>query len=304
MNTEAISMCLWPEGITNVHGPYIKTFQGKQYMFYLGTVRFDAMIATEGRQRRLTKGWVNRLTKAFDPLSVRVTVAVEPDGSVLNIGGQHCQEAAKMHGFTEWECYIVRSSGPAETARLMRQDNDKKSDLHVIGLVQRIKEGKDTLALDMDNVVRSHGYRFAQGDSPYTFCSTATIEKAVKRSGVSTFDRALYLLKRTWGGHPGSTKACLVCALVHLLENYTMPSGEFPCLDTLSTTLKQLEVSLLTAASRKGPESVDPTNDIKKGIPRVADAMAISYNNSLKTKAKHDRKLIRKTSTSPTHAND
>jgi len=198
---------------------------------YQKSVSLDAITVDQQVQR--TEGpdqrRVDKMASTFNPDALGVLILSErKDGTLVCLDGMHRYLSARKAGHTDlMESKVFTGLTLAEEASLFLLYNDKKDPSAVSKFNARVVAG-DSVAQDIDRIVRSHGWRVATSTHPG--CINA-INKAenVYRTGAGSvangvhpeiLDRVLSIITAAWGHDQHGVHQAILAGVAQVIGRF------------------------------------------------------------------------------------
>lgn len=188
---------------------------------------------------------VNKIAANFNPDALGVMVLSErKDGSLVCLDGMHRLTAAKQAGYRAPLDAIVHTGlSIAQEASLFLLYNDKKDPSAISRFHARILAG-DPVAVDMDRIIREHGWKVRQAGEPGNL---SAIEKAesVYRNGSGTLpdgahpehlSNVLTIITAAWEHDPKSVNLSILAGVSQLLGRFGKSVDFKKLIDEMSGT--------------------------------------------------------------------
>jgi len=179
-------------------------------------------------QRQLDTTRAARIANDFDPEFIGILhVSVRGDGAQVVIDGQHRLEAMKLLGWQTQKvpCRLYHDLTLAEEAHLFRGLNTFAKPRAFDMFKVRIVEG-DAVAVDVQRILRRHGWRLATGDVEGGFTAVVAAEKVY--TGFTTkdgntpelLDSTLGIITAAWGHDAIGANGYIVTGIGLFLQRY------------------------------------------------------------------------------------
>lgn len=196
-----------------------------------------ATLAIDSRyQRSVVQARINKLVAEWNIADVGILTVSIRDGKFWIIDGQHRYLAALKKGFGETKvpCHVYRNLTVEQEAELFDRLNDQRAptpyDRFKAGLVYG-----DRVAVGVDRVVRSHGFRVANHSGKGRIACVSALTTLYKRDPV-VLDQVLEVISGAWAETTEATESSIVSGLGKVVSRYNGELDKSALVKKLSKT--------------------------------------------------------------------
>lgn len=226
---------------------------------------------------------VQKIADNFDPAAVgTITVSQRDNGQRVILNGQHRCAGADQSGYTgKIHCEVHHGLSVEDEAHYFLALNDQTMPSLLAKFLVRITEG-DAVALDIEAILASHGWKIAPGSSDACFAAVGAIER-VYRTASKTLpdgehadltDAVVWAVTSAWGHDVRAVNG-------YILEGLAKLFGRFG--DAVNRPKLVKEMQSLTPATLIGTARTLQAGQGGTIPAAVAKVLVGKHNNRLRT---------------------
>lgn len=180
---------------------------------------------SEGVDRRR----IGQMAANFNPLALgTITVSLRPDGAHVILDGMHRVAAARQAGHKDLiNAEVISGLTIEQEAELFLLLNATKTPTAISKFHVRVVMGEPA-AVEMDRIIRSHGWRVRPSSSDGTLTAVDAIERIYTKGGGTKatgahgdlFDRTLEIITAAWGHDTQAANGHVLTAIAQLIGRF------------------------------------------------------------------------------------
>jgi hypothetical protein len=175
-------------------------------------------------QRKVDMAKVKKMADEFDETLIGTITVSKRDGFYFVIDGQHRVMLAKTKNLDGLMALVYEGLAYEEEAKYFNRLNNANGEqkrLRKTDIFKASVEAKDTMAVDIKNIVESLGFRISEVNGDNIITAVKTVEKIYKKYGAQGLKDTLKLSKDTWNGEKYSLNNMILEGMAEFLNIYT-----------------------------------------------------------------------------------
>ncbi len=174
-----------------------------------------------GYQRETKNRRVDKIIAHFNEAKLGMPVVSERDGHYYLIDGNHRVAALRKLNYTSTKFIVLTGMTYEDEANFFMSQNENQSPLSRYNLFNAGLEANNALCINIDRIVRSHGYRVC-GSAKDADAITAiyTLEVIATVLGFDVLDDTLSLIRATWDGVKTATNREFLVGVAEFVKRF------------------------------------------------------------------------------------